>query len=79
MPPHPTSLLVGKTPKQCKVRWYEWLPPEDQMVKGVGPQLSVSLVILSVLFMYCYAYWLRATYGLLKKLYFKYKISSLSY
>jgi hypothetical protein len=25
-----SSLLVRKTPKQCKARWYEWFPPSKR-------------------------------------------------
>lgn len=27
-----SSLLVRKTPKQCKARWYEWLDPSIKKV-----------------------------------------------
>lgn len=28
-----SSLLVRKTPKQCKARWYEWLDPSIKKVR----------------------------------------------
>lgn len=28
-----SSLLVRKTPKQCKARWYEWLDPSIRKVR----------------------------------------------
>ena len=30
-----SSLLVRKTPKQCKARWYEWLDPSIRKVNRV--------------------------------------------
>ena len=28
-----SSLLVRKTPKQCKARWYEWLDPSSKKIE----------------------------------------------
>jgi hypothetical protein len=38
-----SSLLVRKSAKQCKLRWYEWLDPN---IKKVGSLRHVALIIL---------------------------------
>lgn len=39
-----SSLLVRKTPKQCKARWYEWLDPSIKKVRLLLPR-SISVLI----------------------------------
>ena len=44
-----SSLLVRKSPKQCKARWYEWLDPSIKKVRparaGVGRRSQVSALM----------------------------------
>lgn len=37
-----SSLLVRKTPKQCKARWYEWLDPSIKKVIYTSLSLTYS-------------------------------------
>ncbi len=44
-----SSLLVRKTPKQCKARWYEWLDPsikktEWSKVRDLLPSIDLLLI-----------------------------------
>lgn len=43
-----SSLLVRKTPKQCKARWYEWLDPGIKKTEWskVSPISGLCLLIL---------------------------------
>jgi Myb-like DNA-binding domain len=38
-----SSLLVRKTPKQCKARWYEWLDPS---IKKVINRMSIVIGLI---------------------------------
>jgi pre-mRNA-splicing factor CDC5/CEF1 len=40
-----SSLLVRKTPKQCKARWYEWLDPSIKKVSSRTPIFYLNLNI----------------------------------
>lgn len=42
-----SSLLVRKTPKQCKARWFEWLDPSIKKVK-------IKKTIINDTFLYKY-------------------------
>ena len=37
-----SSLLVRKTPKQCKARWYEWLDPSIKKTEWSKVFISIS-------------------------------------
>jgi pre-mRNA-splicing factor CDC5/CEF1 len=39
-----SSLLVRKTPKQCKARWYEWLDPS---IKKVNNEIILFLYYIN--------------------------------
>lgn len=41
-----SSLLVRKSAKQCKARWYEWLDPS---IKKVNNKLFFSLINKKIL------------------------------
>ncbi len=36
-----SSLLVGKSAKQCKARWYEWLDPAIKKVRGIFYRFNI--------------------------------------
>jgi hypothetical protein len=51
-----SSLLVRKSAKQCKARWYEWLDPS---IKKVMPQPTLHLT--SCLFLACWLLEIRGS------------------
>jgi pre-mRNA-splicing factor CDC5/CEF1 len=47
-----SSLLVRKTPKQCKARWFEWLDPSIKKVK-IKKNYNKQYILIQV---YAYHY-----------------------
>ena len=44
-----SSLLVRKSAKQCKARWYEWLDPSIKKVRSSNSQLRHPAAVPSLL------------------------------
>lgn len=56
-----SSLLVRKTPKQCKARWFEWLDPSIKKVKS-------KKIIINDTFLYKYTRIITRRNGQRKKM-----------
>lgn len=56
-----SSLLVRKTPKQCKARWFEWLDPSIKKVKS-------KKIIINDAFLYKYTRIITRRNGQRKKM-----------